>query len=236
MLRPPHDNEKGVFTWQVITDMIIYDLLMGTLTLFTFVIIVYGAGEGNLGHDCNRAYSDSCNVVFRARAAVFAELTWLILISAWEIKSIRRSMFRLDLHSKSKFLFFRDVYANRFLFYAAVIGALIVFPCVYTPGFNTTVFKHKPISLEWALLVGAAVIFVAGMELWKLAKRTLGWFKLESEEDEKQGSKKTSLSLKQGFFSFSKSFSRTTSLEKRASNGDSVMMGQAGVDRDEEQV
>lgn len=48
---------------------------MGTLTLFTFVIIVYGPGEGNLGHDCNRAYSDSCDVVFRARAAVFAELT-----------------------------------------------------------------------------------------------------------------------------------------------------------------
>ena len=236
MLRPPHDNKKGVFTWQIITDMIVYGLLMGTLTLFTFVIIVYGPGEGNLGHDCNRAYSDSCDVVFRARAAVFAELTWLILISAWEIKSIRRSMFRLDPHSKSKFPFFRDVYANRFLFYAVAIGALIVFPCVYIPRFNTTVFKHKPISWEWALSVGAAVIFVAGMELWKLAKRTFGWFKLESEEDEKQGSKKTSLSLRQGSFSFSKSFSRTTSLEKRAGNSDSVMMGQAGAGRDEEQV
>ncbi|OCL02738.1 Na+-exporting ATPase [Glonium stellatum] len=225
MFRPPHDNKMGVFTWQIITDMIVYGLLMGTLTLFTFVIIVYGPGEGNLGHDCNRAYSHSCDVVFRARAAVFAELTWLILISAWEIKSIRRSMFRLDPHSDSKFPFFKDVYENRFLFYAVVVGALIVFPCVYIPGFNTTVFKHKPISWEWALSVGAVVIFVAGMELWKLAKRAFGWFKLESEDDEKQGSKKTSLSLRQGFFSFSKSFSRTTTLEKRVGGGESVMAG-----------
>src|SRR6266568_2522293 len=48
MLRPPYDNKKGVFTWQVITYMIIYGLLMGTLTLLTFVIIVYGPGEGSL--------------------------------------------------------------------------------------------------------------------------------------------------------------------------------------------
>lgn len=49
---------------------------MGTLALLTFVIICYGPGRGNLGFDCNREYTDSCDVVFRARASVFAELTW----------------------------------------------------------------------------------------------------------------------------------------------------------------
>ncbi|EIC06665.1 hypothetical protein OR221_3253, partial [Microbacterium laevaniformans OR221] len=81
-------------------------------------IIIYGVNDGNLGHDCNRTYSEQCDPVFRARASVFAELTWLILISAWEFKSIRRSMFRLDPASASRFPFFKDVYENKFLFWA----------------------------------------------------------------------------------------------------------------------
>lgn len=148
MNRKPHDNKKGVFTWQIIVDMIVYGILMGVLTLITFIIIVYGPGDGRLGHDCNRSYNnnsyaESCDVVFRARAAVFAELTWLILVAAWEIKSIRRSMFRLNPLSENTFPFFRDIYENRFLFWAVVIGATVVFPCIYIPGLNTAVFKHK---------------------------------------------------------------------------------------------
>ncbi|KAF2110544.1 hypothetical protein BDV96DRAFT_615125 [Lophiotrema nucula] len=120
MSRPPHNTKLGVFSLQIITDMIVY------------------------GHECNKTWSPSCDTVFRARSAVVAELTWLLLISAWEIKSIRRSMFRLDPHSSSR--------------------ALIVFPCVYIPGFNDKVFKQRPISWEWALSVGAVVMFVAGIE------------------------------------------------------------------------
>lgn len=205
MQRPPHDNKKGVFTWQIITDMVVYGFIMGILTLCTFIIVVYGAGGGDLGRDCNRYYSDSCDVVFRARAAVFAELTWLILISAWEIKSIRRSMFRLDPYSESKFPFFKDVWANKFLFFSVIIGSLIVFPCIYIPGFNTAVLKHKPITWEWGLAVAGLFLFVMGMEAWKFIKRKFGLFAMD---DEDQMKKRDKLSLKQGFFSFS----RTTSL------------------------
>ncbi|KAF2178374.1 Na+-exporting ATPase [Zopfia rhizophila CBS 207.26] len=220
MQRPPHDTKKGVFTWQIIADMTVYGLLMGTLTLLTFVIVVYGNGNGDLGHGCNHANSPSCDLVFRARAAVFAELTWLILISAWEIKSIRRSMFRLDPHSTSRFPFFGDIYANKFLFYAVVVGALIVFPCVYIPGFNTTVFKQKPITWEWALSVGAVVVFVAGMESWKLLKRTFGWF--AADEEEPVTRRKGGLDLRQGFFSFSKTISRTTSMGRHSDAGNNA--------------
>ena len=148
MNRKPHDNEKGVFTWQVDVDMILYGIIMGVLRLVTFIIIVYGPGTGRLDHDCNRScnnnsYVESCDIVFRARAAVFAELRGLILIAAWEIKSIRRSMFRLDPLSDSRFPFFKDIYENWFLFWAVVIVALIVFPYIYIPGLNTAVFKHK---------------------------------------------------------------------------------------------
>ncbi|KAI1386769.1 potassium/sodium eff [Hypoxylon trugodes] len=171
MRKPPHDRRRGVFTNQILIDMLVYGLLMGILSLMTFVIIIYGANNGQLGIDCNREFSGVCIPVFRARATVFAELTWLILISAWEFKDIRRSMFRLKPDDTSKFPLFKDVYENKFLFWAVVLGAISVFPVVYIPVVNTNVFKHTNISWEWSLVIAATIIFVTGMELWKLTKR-----------------------------------------------------------------
>ncbi|KAM0450005.1 hypothetical protein ACHAO4_006884 [Trichoderma viride] len=171
MRKPPQDKRRGVFTNQIIVDMIVYGVLMGACTLCTFCIIIYGANDGNLGMDCNTKFSDACIPVFRARAATFAELTWLILIAAWEFKSLRRSMFRLNPTDDSAFPFFKDVYSNRFLFWSVIIGSLSVFPVVYIPFLNTRFFKHTGISWEWALSVGFTLIFVTGVELWKLAKR-----------------------------------------------------------------
>ena len=171
MRKPPQNKSRGVFTNQIIVDMLIYGMIMGTCTLMTFVIIVYGAYGGELGRDCNEGFNDSCDAVFKARAATFAELTWMILISAWEFKSLRRSMFRLNPDDDSKFPFFKDVYANKFLFWSVIIGSLSVFPVVYIPTLNTKFFKHKGISWEWALSVAFLIVFVAGVELWKFVKR-----------------------------------------------------------------
>lgn len=174
MRKPPQDKRRGVFTNQIIVDMIVYGIIMGACTMCTFCIIIYGYYDGDLGRDCNTTDSDSCIPVFRARAATFAELTWLILISAWEFKSLRRSMFRLNPDDDSKFPFFKDIYSNRFLFWSVIIGALSVFPVVYIPFLNTKFFKHRGISWEWALAVGFTLVFVAGIEAWKLIKRHFG--------------------------------------------------------------
>ncbi|RYP80199.1 hypothetical protein DL770_006330 [Monosporascus sp. CRB-9-2] len=176
MRKPPQDKRRGVFTNQVLVDMLVYGLIMGTLTLMTFVIIVYGVNGGNLGENCNKEWNPGCEPVFRARATVFAELTWLILFSAWEFKSIRRSMFRLNPDDKSKFPFFKDVWENQFLFWAVVIGALSVFPVVYIPTLNTLVFKHTGITWEWSLAVAGLLFFIVGMELWKMTKRSFRLF------------------------------------------------------------
>ena len=205
MRRPPHDNKRGVFTLQIIVDMLVYGSIMGACTLLTFVIIVYGTGNGDLGFDCNRDYSGSCTVVFRARAAVFAELTWLILISAWEIKSLRRSLFNLDpLNSQgSKFPFFKDIYSNGFLFWSVVIGAVSVFPAVYIPGLNTKVFKHKGITWEWALSFGGVIIFVLGTEIWKAIKRRWGLFETNGEVRSE-----SAFGVGEGLLRLSRSFSK----------------------------
>jgi Na+-exporting ATPase len=200
MRRKPHDTKKGVFTTQILIDMVVYGIIMGATTILTFVIIIYGVNNGDLGHDCNRAYSESCRPVFRARAAVFAELTWLILISAWEFKSIRRSMFRLDPDSNSRFPLFHDLYENKFLFWAVVIGALSVFPAVYIPGLNTSVFKHVGISWEWGLSFGSVFVFVLGVEAWKAAKRRWNLFEQGVDSYDDSSEKRDKLSLRQGFF------------------------------------
>ncbi|KAJ4257495.1 potassium/sodium eff [Fusarium torreyae] len=171
MRKPPQDKKRGVFTNQIIIDMIVYGIIMGVCTMCTFCIIIYGANGGNLGEECNQRYSDACVPVFKARAATFAELTWLILISAWEFKSLRRSVFRLNPDDDSKFPVFKDIYSNRFLFWSVIIGGLSVFPVVYIPVVNHKFFKHTGITWEWALSVGFTIVFVAGIELWKMTKR-----------------------------------------------------------------
>lgn len=222
MRRPPHDNKRGVFTLQITVDMIVYGSIMGACTLLTFVIVVYGSGNGNLGFDCNRGYNDSCDNVFRARAAVFAELTWLILISAWEFKSLRRSLFNLDPFNarETRFPFFKDIYRNRFLFWSVVIGAVSVFPAVYIPGLNTTVFKHKGISWEWGLSFGGVVIFVLGAEIWKASKRRWGLFAQDGEV------KSEPLGFGKGLLSFTRSFSKARTESDLEDKGDHVIVPQ----------
>ncbi|KAG0652689.1 Calcium-transporting ATPase 3 [Hyphodiscus hymeniophilus] len=221
MKRPPHDTKRGVFTVQIMVDMLVYGILMGICTLMTFVIIIYGVNNGNLGTDCNKSYGDTCEPVFRARAAVFAELTWLILIAAWEFKSIRRSMFRLDPSSESRFPFFKDVFENHFLFWSVVIGALSVFPAVYIPGLNTKVFKHVGITWEWALSFGAVFVFVLGIEAWKAIKRCWHLFERgeeDREESERRSMRNKGLSIRQGFFTMAKSTGSVRSLSRRGTD------------------
>jgi len=147
----------------------------------------------------------------------------LILISAWEFKNVRRSMFRLEPDSTSRFPFFRDVWENRFLFWSVLIGALSVFPCVYIPYLNTRVFKQVGITWEWALSFGAIFVFVLGLEAWKWLKRSQGWFEVGNEADER---KRGRLGLKQGFFSVAKSRSGSMrSLSRRGTQKSEISIG-----------
>jgi Na+-exporting ATPase len=228
MRRPPHNIKTGVFTWQIVADMMVYGFIMGAVTLSTFVIIVYGAGGGELGRDCNTNYSPECNTVFRARAAIFAQLTWLILFSAWEFKSLRRSMFRLNPYqSDSRFPFFKDIYDNKFLFWAVLIPFCAVFPAIYIPGLNEKVLRQTGITWEWALSFAGIPVFVIGVEIWKFLKRYYGWFN-GGESDRIK--KDASLSLRQGFFTMARTMtrnsigSRTITMEKRPiSRGDDLV-------------
>lgn len=94
LVRPPHDRHRGVFTTEIILDMLVYGLWMSTLCLSSFVLVVYAFGSGHLGNGCNNERNPSCETVFRARATTFTCLTWFALFMAWEMIDLRRSFFR----------------------------------------------------------------------------------------------------------------------------------------------
>lgn len=154
--------------------MAVYGTLMGALCLVAFTIVVFGVGEGDLGANCNEAWSPACDTVFRARATVFALLTWTLLLFAWECKHFERSLFRLNPHEPVGFRnIFRNIYSNKFLFWAVIIAFVSVFPVIYIPVLNETVFKHAAIGWEWVVVFCGLIMFLFGVETWKFMKRRL---------------------------------------------------------------
>ena len=83
MLRPAQSTERGMFSWEIISDMLIYGTSVAAICFAIFVGIVYGHGGGQLGTNCNGNYNETCDAVFRARGTLFIALTWMLLIMAW---------------------------------------------------------------------------------------------------------------------------------------------------------
>jgi Na+-exporting ATPase len=170
--RPPHDLKRGVFTIEVMIDMVVYGVWIAALCLSAFVLVVYGPGDDGFGTGCNDAYSDQCDTIFRARATAFACLTWFSLFLAWEMMHLRRSFFHMKPASQNYLTqWMRDVWANKFLFWAVMAGFVTIFPIIYIPGLNRVVFKHEAITWEWAIVIVATILFFFGIETWKFAKR-----------------------------------------------------------------
>lgn len=153
-------------------DMLVYGLWMAALCLCAFLLVLFGFGTGDLGVNCNDAYSERCDNVFRARATTFVCLTWFALFLAWEMIDFRRSFFRMQPGSKKYFTqWMHDVWRNKFLFWSVVAGFVTIFPTLYIPVINHSVFKHTGISWEWGVVFVESMLFFAGVECWKWAKR-----------------------------------------------------------------
>ncbi|KAJ9487723.1 hypothetical protein VN97_g5583 [Penicillium thymicola] len=177
MYRPPHDLRIGVFTRELIVDKMVYGTFMGTLCLVSFVCVIYAAGSGtsSLGDGCNQEYNPSCDAVFRARATTYATLTFLLLVTAWEVKHFSRSLFNMDpIRNPKAFSVFSILWKNRFLFWAVMAGFVVAFPVIYLPVVNQLVFKHHAITWEWGVVLGCTCVYLLCVESWKAVKRSLG--------------------------------------------------------------
>lgn len=173
--RPPQDLKRGIFSLELMLDMVVYGIWIAGLCLASFIIVLYGSEDGKVGRipsrGCNESYKD-CDVVFRARATCFACLTWFSLFLAWEMIDMRRSFFRMKPNSKRYFTqWMLDVWGNKFLFTSVMIGFVTLFPVLYIPVINRDVFRHEGISWEWAIVFVASILFFVGVEIWKWCKR-----------------------------------------------------------------
>lgn len=150
---------------------------MGSLCLAAFMIPAYAASGGfhQLAHGCNEVVSDdTCDTIYRARATTFATLSFLLLVTAWEVKHFTKSLFAMDERWSGPFSVFKTIYHNRFLFWSVVAGFCITFPVIYIPELNTRVFKHQGLTWEWGVVVGCVVTYIALLEIWKAVKRAFG--------------------------------------------------------------
>lgn len=174
LLRPPQNLRVGVFTADLIRDKFIYGTFMGGLCLVAFTSVAYSSG-GDLGADCNEHYNSSCGVVYRSRSTTYATLSFLLLVTAWEVKHFTRSLFNMDPTEWSgPTAVFKTVWKNRFLFWAVVAGFAVTFPVIFIPGLNQTVFKHHAITWEWGVVFGCLAAYVMLIEIWKAIKRRFG--------------------------------------------------------------
>lgn len=195
--RPPQSLKRGVFTIEVMVDMLAYGLWIAALCLGAFSLVMFGFGDGNLGTSCNESFNPTCETVFRARATTFACLTWFSLFLAWQMLDMRRSFFMMQPNSKKYFTQWAiDVWRNKFLFFSIMFGFITIFPVLYIPVINSTVFRHKGISWEWGIVFVATFLFFLGIESWKWAKRVF----FRRREAKNGGGRRGSIDLEQRVF------------------------------------
>ncbi|KAG0203385.1 Na+ ATPase [Mortierella sp. GBA30] len=163
MKEPPRSSKQGLFSFEVLLDMFVYGIVMAALSFASFMIVLFGFEDGQLGYNCNGGYSDVCDGVYRARATCYATLTLLILSHAINCRAIRESCWT--------WMSLKTVRQNTTLWLTIVLGALVLIPVIYIPGLNRNVFKHADISYEWGIALAALVIWIAFVEIYKLIKR-----------------------------------------------------------------
>ena len=172
--RAPRSLRSGVFTRDLVRDQLVYGTCMGSLCLASFMIVAFWhTGFTKLPEGCDNNPNDHCGPVLRARATAFATLSYLLLVTAWEVKHFHKSLFDMDERWPGPLSVFRTIYHNRFLFWSVVAGFVITFPVVYIPVLNVTVFQHQGLSWEWAVVAAAVAAYVVLLESWKAAKRYL---------------------------------------------------------------
>ncbi|KAJ2660222.1 hypothetical protein IWW48_003054 [Coemansia sp. RSA 1200] len=165
MDEPPRDPTSGLFTWEVLCDIAFHGMAIALLSIADFWVIISGFGNGDMGEHCNSEYSSACDLVFRARGAVFATLTIAILLHAYNCRRIRGPMW--------SFRMLRRVHENRILFFGFLSGIVLCLLCIYVPGLNTKVLKMKGFGWEWGVVLVTLLVFLILSEVYKFAKRKL---------------------------------------------------------------
>ncbi|RCH85118.1 hypothetical protein CU097_007040, partial [Rhizopus azygosporus] len=162
MLQPPRSRKDGLFSYSNLIDIHFYGVTIGIICLMNFIVVVYGWGTGNLGAGCNHYYSEACDEVFRARGALFATLTILILVHGFTCRDLRNPTWTWSALTGQQ---------NKYLFWSTLFGLVLLVITLYVPVLNTDVFKHKPITWEWGMTAASVIVYIMIVEAYKGIKR-----------------------------------------------------------------
>lgn len=165
MLVPPRPTSEGLFCRSNLVDLFFYGVTIGILCLLNFIVVIYGYGDGNasLGNDCNKEYSEECQLVFRARGAVFTALTLMVLLHGFTCRDLMNPMWTYKAWTSRK--------QNKYLLmsFAGCMALCII--VLYVPVLNTQVFKHEGITWEWGMVIASSLVYIAISEIYKWTKR-----------------------------------------------------------------
>ncbi|KAG2176887.1 hypothetical protein INT43_007541 [Umbelopsis isabellina] len=161
---PPRRRDEGLFCRSNVVDIVFYGFMMGIICLCNFVVVIFGYGDGNLGTECNRGLNEGCELVFKARGALFATMTLLILLHGFTCRDLLHSTWNWKTLTGPQ---------NKYLFYSFGVGFVLLIITLYVPVLNTSVFKHSPIDWEWGMVIASCFVYIGIAELWKAGKRSL---------------------------------------------------------------
>ncbi|KAG2196203.1 hypothetical protein INT47_004729 [Mucor saturninus] len=162
MLEPPRSSKDGLFRVSNLVDIMFYGITIGVICLMNFIVVLYGYGTGELGIDCNGHYNDTCDEVFRARGALFATLTVIVLLHGFTCRDLRNSTWSISALKGPQ---------NKYLFWSTLFGFILLIVALYVPVLNTDVFRHKPITWEWGMTAASVVVYILIAEGYKWCKR-----------------------------------------------------------------
>jgi Na+-exporting ATPase len=143
---------------------------MTACVLGSFVVVMFGFNDGDLGTGCNEAFSPLCEPVFRARGTCYTTMTYIFVLSTWEMIDFRRSFFVAS-GDGGVGEWAAHLWGNKFLFLAITIDVVITVPTLYIPMLDHDVFLHHGLEWEWGVVFVAVFVFIAAVEGWKWAKR-----------------------------------------------------------------
>ncbi|KAI7852428.1 potassium/sodium efflux P-type ATPase [Circinella umbellata] len=164
MTAPPRRREHGLFRAANLCDIFYYGFVVGIIGICNFAAVVYGYGGGDLGEDCNKNYNETCDIVFRARGALFTSACFVILLHSFTCRDLRNPVWVPSSFTCKQ---------NWYLYYGAVFTITLLIITLYVPVLAEIVFKQHPITWEWGMVAASCVAYCILAEIYKFFKRMI---------------------------------------------------------------
>jgi Na+-exporting ATPase len=163
MMEPPRKS-RYVLTKDVLSDIIMYGILLGSCAIATFTATLYGVYGGQIGCGCNSGSAGpDCTEVKRARGTTFLACSLILIFSAYNCRNAFEPVWRN----------FRTRPFNKVMFITSCIVFVSVMIFIYVPGLNTAVFHHEMVFETWYVAIAAFLFYAVCATIWKFIKQRI---------------------------------------------------------------